>query len=102
MKPCNVEKCKGICCTFLVYVYPRRLDEDFKRFLGLHGCEIKEEKVTKYHTSAIITYVKMPVPCKEFDSTTFKCKIYENRPNWCRVNPRKAIPFITKEICEVI
>ena len=99
---CNTRLCKGVCCTFLTFNYDRRLDEDFKSFLILHGIEIKETFVRKHLRRIPRTYLKLPLMCKAFDQETFKCKIYKDRPRWCRLNPTRESPFIPKSSCSVL
>lgn len=99
---CNSKLCGAVCCTFLTFSYDRKLEDDFKGFLSLHGIEIKEEFVTKFHRRFLRTYLKLPVPCMMFDQSSMSCKIYATRPRHCRVNPTKESPFIPGTLCSVL
>jgi Fe-S-cluster containining protein len=99
---CRTDVCKGECCRFLTFNYDRSLDEDFISFLILHGIEVKQEWIRKGFQRVLRTYMKVPVQCQAFDSETFKCKIYDTRPRWCRINPTKESPFIDKNLCSVL
>jgi len=77
----NLDNCKGKCCTFFRIVLDG-LTEDTKRYFELHGVKIIDPNVLHFD-----------IPCKEFDPETRTCKIYENRPNLCKLYPREQDPI---------
>ena len=99
---CRTDICKGICCRFLTFNYDKPLDEDFVSFLTLHGIELKQEWIRKGYKRVIRSYLKIPLQCQALDPETCRCKIYETRPRWCRMNPTKESPFIDKNLCSVL
>ena len=62
----------GYCCTHILWPCPE--DEDFLRWLSLHGIATERLK------SGL--YARFDVPCKMLDGE--KCSIYEQRPVMCR------------------
>lgn len=92
--PCNVAKCKAICCTYTVFHWPIRSDE-IRKYFDLHGIECVNDDGGGL-------WLKAPLPCKAFDPDTLRCKIYIDRPNACRIYPTKPSPFIPKELCSAL
>lgn len=100
--PCRTDICKGACCRFLVFNFDKRLDDDIKNFLNLHGVQVVEVWATKFHRRILKTLIQVPVPCRQFDEVTCQCKIYEKRPNNCKNNETLKSPFLPAEICSVL
>ena len=90
---CYTPLCKAECCTFITQ-WETRIDEDIKKYMRLHGVEIKE--------AGNGVWLKFPVVCKAFDPETFECKVYDDRPDICRNYPRHESPFIAKEKCSLL
>jgi len=99
---CRTDICKGACCRFLTFNFDKKLDDDIKYFLKLHGVEVAELWVTKYHHRQFKTIIQVPLQCKEFDPITFECRVYDKRPRNCMDNRQLISPFLPKEICSVM
>jgi len=89
----DTNHCHGACCTFMTQ-WETRKDPDLKKYMQLHGVEIKETLKG--------LWLKLPVPCKAFDPNTKRCKVHATRPNICRNYPRHESPFIAKENCSLL
>lgn len=100
--PCRTDICKGACCRFLVFNLDKKLTDDIKRFLLLHGVETVEVWTTKFHRRMVRTIIQFPIPCTQLDMETFRCRIYESRPENCRDNTKIASPFLQSAICSVL
>lgn len=100
--PCRTDICKGACCRFLVFNFDKKLSDDIKRFLDLHGVKVVEVWTTKFHQRHLKTIIQVPLPCQQFDQETYKCKIYETRPENCKDNKQVISPFLPKEICSML
>lgn len=92
---CDTSVCHGVCCTFVTQLEPQSISKDVERYLRLHGVELKS-------AGARGTWLKYPVPCQAFNPETYKCKVWDNRPNICRDYPRRKSPFIPKEQCSLL
>lgn len=99
---CRTDICRGACCRFLVFHFDKKLTDDIKRFLLLHGVETVEVWGTKFHRRMVKTIIQVPLPCTQLDMCNFKCKIYETRPENCRDDTQMISPFLPKEICSVL
>lgn len=100
--PCRTDICKGACCRFLVFNFDKKLSDDIKYFLKLHNVEVSEVWVTKFHRRMLKTLIQVPLPCSALDMGTFKCKVYDKRPDNCKDNKQLISPFLPKEICSVL
>lgn len=91
---CDSDVCGGACCTFITQQFPSD-NPDARKYFELHGVEVKSDLKGGL-------FLKLPVPCKEFDAETKACKVHDNRPESCRVYPQRESPFIAKEKCSVL
>ena len=81
---CNCVGC-GWCCTSCapISIDPR----DIKRLakgLGISHKDVMKKHITYYEGKTVL---KNTLPCEFFDVSTFRCNIYEHRPNVCRMHP---------------
>ena len=72
-----------------------RDDEDVKKYLQYHGVAVKSDGEGGL-------YLKLPVPCKQFDSEKKLCKAHDSRPDVCRIYPLQESPFISKAECSLL
>lgn len=88
---CDIKLCGGVCCTFLTMHWPIRTDE-IRAYFHLHGIECKND-------SEGGLWLKMPLPCRNFNHETKQCTDYNNRPLACRNYPQTKSPFIDPDLC---
>ncbi len=95
-------KCKrcGDCCRFIELPAPRNIyrifkeyNEDFMRWIGLHGIRVKMDERLK------IPVYNVPLQCEQltpkqnyYGQTAYSCKIYDDRPLTCQLAPCIKIP----------
>ena len=91
---CDTYACGAACCTFMTQ-HIDRADADVQEYMRLHGVETKPDGRGGL-------WLKLPVPCLELDKETLQCKVWNTRPDICRVYPVAESPFIPREQCSLL
>jgi len=91
-KEFSCKRC-GHCCRLLVQVSEKDISRLEK--VGYKRKDFLEKKKDKYYIKRINGYC----PWLKIENGNAKCKVYEYRPNICRIFPRKKIFKIKANDC---
>lgn len=72
MEYCDVKKCGAWCCKGFFFKFP--VADEMKQYTEYHGVTVVDG-----HAELFIHK-----PCKHLSLVTNKCRIYEDRPDFCK------------------